>query len=284
MPKVLIRRSALWLLVALALTGCFRQAGPDVDAPISTVPPTLTPTQLPSPMAGDVTPFITPFAPGEGPELTSMPTLAGPEPTLSFIQPGEAVEVTATPGGGAAIPRPTGTIPFAAGPTYTPVPGAPPVNLNPNLPGAAQTSLSTPVQPAEDCIYEVEPGDTAFYIASKYNITLAELIEYNQLENANYLYEGQELKIPNCGVPVEPTVSGLPTANIPAPGPTPTSPIPATTADGQIIHVVEPGQNLFRISLRYGVTVQDIVDANNLGSANAILSIGQQLIIPTTGD
>jgi len=85
-------------------------------------------------------------------------------------------------------------------------------------------------------------------------------------------------------VPVEPTVSGLPTANIPAPGPTPTSPIPATTADGQIIHVVEPGQNLFRISLRYGVTVQDIVDANNLGSANAILSIGQQLIIPTTGD
>ncbi len=276
MPKVmLIRKGALSLALALALTGCFRQAGPDVGAPISTVIPTSLPT---STLA--VTPFVTPFVPGEGPELTAMPTLAGPEPTLSLIQPGAAVEPTGTPGGEMVAPLPTGTIPFAAGPTYTPVPGAPPVNLNPALPGGAQVTTSTSAQPAEDCLYTVEAGDTAFYIASKYNITLAELIAYNQLENANYLYEGQELKIPNCGVRPEPTQSGLPTPNIPPPGPTPTSPIPQTTADGQIIHVVEPGQNLFRISLRYGVTVQDIVDANNLGSANAILSIGQQLIIP----
>lgn len=279
MVKATFSRSIRWLLLALVLTGCFRQAGPNLDTPISTVSPTPLPT---SPV--EITPFVTPFVPGAGPELTAMPTLAGPEPTLALIQPG-AIEPTSTPGSEAAVgPAPSATIPFAAGPTYTPVPGAPPVNLNPNLPAGNQTTSSTSTQPVADCIYAVEAGDTAFYIASKYNITLAELIEYNKLENANYLYEGQELKIPNCGVRVEPTESGLPTPNIPPPGPTPTSPIPQTTADGQIIHVVEPGQNLFRISLRYGVTVQEIVDANNLGSANAILSIGQQLIIPRKAD
>ncbi len=48
-------------------------------------------------------------------------------------------------------------------------------------------------------------------------------------------------------------------------------------AQGQI-HVVQPGENLYRIALRYGVTVQAIQAANGLNSY--IIYVGQSLVIP----
>ncbi|NJL94150.1 MAG: LysM peptidoglycan-binding domain-containing protein, partial [Anaerolineae bacterium] len=44
-------------------------------------------------------------------------------------------------------------------------------------------------------------------------------------------------------------------------------------------YVVQPGDNLFRISLRYGVSVQAIAQANNIANVNLIL-VGQVLQIP----
>ncbi|MGD9100238.1 MAG: LysM peptidoglycan-binding domain-containing protein [Anaerolineae bacterium] len=47
----------------------------------------------------------------------------------------------------------------------------------------------------------------------------------------------------------------------------------------QIVHTVQPGENLFRIALRYSTSVDAIVAANGLGSSHTIY-VGQQLIIP----
>jgi LysM repeat protein len=44
--------------------------------------------------------------------------------------------------------------------------------------------------------------------------------------------------------------------------------------------VVQPGDTLNRVSLRYGVTVEAIIQANNLTSPD-VLSVGQALVIPT---
>lgn len=44
------------------------------------------------------------------------------------------------------------------------------------------------------------------------------------------------------------------------------------------IHTVQPGENLYRIGLKYGVTWQDIVQANGL--ASTVIYVGQQLVIP----
>ncbi|MDW8325756.1 MAG: LysM peptidoglycan-binding domain-containing protein [Anaerolineales bacterium] len=44
------------------------------------------------------------------------------------------------------------------------------------------------------------------------------------------------------------------------------------------VHVVQPGENLFRISLRYGVTVNDLMRANGLTSTR--IYAGQTLVIP----
>jgi len=45
------------------------------------------------------------------------------------------------------------------------------------------------------------------------------------------------------------------------------------------IHVVKKGESLWVIARKYGVTVQDIVDANNIKNRN-IIKINQELIIP----
>lgn len=46
-------------------------------------------------------------------------------------------------------------------------------------------------------------------------------------------------------------------------------------------HTVQPGETLFRIALRYGVTVEALVATNKLSDASRIV-VGQQLTIPQT--
>jgi hypothetical protein len=45
-------------------------------------------------------------------------------------------------------------------------------------------------------------------------------------------------------------------------------------------HIVQPGENLYRISLRYGVTVQAIVSANAAVTNPNLILVGQTLNIP----
>jgi LysM repeat protein len=52
----------------------------------------------------------------------------------------------------------------------------------------------------------------------------------------------------------------------------------APSESGTVVHVVRAGENLFRISLRYGTTVNAIMRANNLTST--IIYVGQRLVIP----
>ena len=59
--------------------------------------------------------------------------------------------------------------------------------------------------------------------------------------------------------------------------------LPATgpaLADG-IVHIVQPGENLFRIGLAYGIGWQAIMQANGLASTN--IYVGESLIIPVAG-
>ncbi|MCA9910660.1 MAG: LysM peptidoglycan-binding domain-containing protein, partial [Anaerolineae bacterium] len=56
----------------------------------------------------------------------------------------------------------------------------------------------------------------------------------------------------------------------------------ASAQQGQTIHVVQPGENLFRISLRYGVSMGAIAQANGIANINLIF-VGQRLVIPGAG-
>ena len=69
----------------------------------------------------------------------------------------------------------------------------------------------------------------------------------------------------------------LTTATPPTATPVPTvAPTPTGT---QRIHVVVPGDNLYRLALRYHTTVDAIAQANHIANVNLIY-VGQRLIIP----
>lgn len=104
-------------------------------------------------------------------------------------------------------------------------------------------------------IYVVKSGDYLYRIANEFGITVDNLIDWNNLES-NSLFVGQELIV------VDPDNG----AEEPDPG-----------DPEDIIYVVEAGDYLYRIAAEFGVTVQDIIDWNNLES-NA-LQVGDELII-----
>jgi LysM repeat protein len=54
---------------------------------------------------------------------------------------------------------------------------------------------------------------------------------------------------------------------------------PALQASGTLTHTVQAGENLYRISLAYGVSVTDIMSANSLFDSRFI-TVGQELRIP----
>ena len=63
----------------------------------------------------------------------------------------------------------------------------------------------------------------------------------------------------------------------PMPAPTPTAPTPPPPEPRR--HTVQPGNTLSVIAGQFGVSVDDIVAANNLPNAGS-LQIGQELVIP----
>jgi LysM repeat protein len=58
--------------------------------------------------------------------------------------------------------------------------------------------------------------------------------------------------------------------------------IPMASAQNQTIHVVQRGENLFRIALRYNTSMAAIAQANNISNFNLVF-VGQQLVIPAAG-
>lgn len=83
-------------------------------------------------------------------------------------------------------------------------------------------------------------------------------------------------------IQLPPTATLPPAANVPA-APV-TTPVPVAgeteaTAGEPEIYVVQPGETLSGIAAKLGVTMQEMVDANNLTDANNIFS-GQRLTVP----
>ena len=100
-----------------------------------------------------------------------------------------------------------------------------------------------------DNLYTVQRGDSLYSIANKYNVSINDLIDVNNLPST-VLTVGQQLIIPN----EDNTINGT-------------------------NYIVKPGDTLYRIASLYNTSVNDLVKANNLTSN--ILTIGQELIIPS---
>jgi LysM repeat protein len=105
-------------------------------------------------------------------------------------------------------------------------------------------------------VHLVQPGETLSSIASLYNTTVDAIVQANGISNLGYIYVGQQLIIPPSQV--------SPAEAAPQPGGT---------------YVVQAGDTLYSISVRFKTTVQALMVMNNLGNAN-LLYPGQVLRVP----
>jgi len=114
----------------------------------------------------------------------------------------------------------------------------------------------------------VAAGEDVFSIAARYGASVPGIMLANQLRDLN-LSVGQKLTIP----PAAPVDTSVPAA------PAPSAPQGPTVQEGARTHLVARGENLYRISLRYGVSIQAMMSANGLRSPHIVYA-GQRLVIP----
>ena len=101
--------------------------------------------------------------------------------------------------------------------------------------------------------YIVKEGDNIATIAKKYNISIVDLINQNNLENVYYLEPGLELIIPQEKAPL-----------------------------GFTHYTVKKGDNLYEIAKRYNISVKDLSELNGL-EINEYIYPEQRLLVPEEG-
>lgn len=109
--------------------------------------------------------------------------------------------------------------------------------------------VDSELQPVDFIEYTIKKGDTLYSIANKYDTNVQELKNYNNL-TSNTLSIGQIIKIP----------------------------VSNNNNSTYEEYIVKSGDSLYSISKRFGYTVQELMNYNNLKSN--LLSIGQIIKIP----
>jgi len=95
--------------------------------------------------------------------------------------------------------------------------------------------------------YTVEPGDSLYTIAHKYNSSVANILKFNNISNPDLIYPGNKIIIP-------------------------LSPPEA------IIYTVKSGDTVYRIAKKYGTLVDNLILFNYLAPPFLIYP-GQQLVV-----
>ncbi len=97
--------------------------------------------------------------------------------------------------------------------------------------------------------YEVRSGDTLTAIAAAHGVTLAQLLEVNDISDPDLIRVGQSIVIPGTG------------------------------GSADTVHVVAAGETLGSIAAQYGASTNSIASLNELADVN-LLQVGQRLQIP----
>ena len=123
--------------------------------------------------------------------------------------------------------------------------------------------------------YTVQSGDSLWLIAQKYQISIEEIKKINQLQKEE-LQIGQVLRL-NSDKPIE---NNSKTKDVVAV--TVAASVMEESPSSTVVHKVQNGDNLWDLSVKYKVTVQEIQTLNKLKTD--ALDIGQILYIPVKGE
>ncbi len=249
-------------------------------------------------------------------------TLTPPEPDHVYVesQPRKTTPIAAASSAPAqpasyAAPAPAGSnAPLfaqqqpAAAPTPAPAPASSDSLFSQQQLSQKVSQVQTYVQPsytpgsAQDPprTYTVRSGDSLSRIARLYQVPVGSLAAANGIDLASAIIKpGQQLLIPQGGAaitapprsvsqptpqpkPAQPaTAPAAPPAVTPAAPAAPSiTPLASTTARGQ--YRVNPGDTLYRIARMHGISLQELMQANNISPENAHrVRVGTLLSIPT---
>jgi len=247
------------------------------SVPFNPLPPTPTFTQFMPPAEGEAIP-LGELGPGTPPAEEAVPPVEG--------QGGLEIAQVST----ITIPQMTSTALIAEYnmtqaaiqgtifPTNTPDPAAqPPADQGlgvqeappgPEGVGVEQQPTPAPAAPAGICSeHLIAPGENLFRLSQRYGVSVDAIAQANNLVNPALILAGNTLQIP-CQTPgtTQPPSTGARTGG--------TGGSPAT-------YIVQPGDNLYRISIRFGVSMSALMNANGMTPATInFLRAGQTLIIP----
>lgn len=141
-------------------------------------------------------------------------------------------------------------------------------------------------QSAGGGLYVVQAGDTLFRIARTNGLSIDELKALNGLAD-NTISVGQTLRLSAAAsAPAPGTVPAVPTTavgvGIEVPGtPTPDPPGRGPDAASDAVHVVTPGETLFRIAMRYDTSVDALRRLNGIRGDQ--IEVGQRLVVGRAG-
>ncbi len=260
------------MICVLALAGCYRQAEEEFQQvnssevePIDTAVPVVTAIHLSeSEVVAPAEPVTGETASDDGEALSPASNFITPEPPPGQVEqptilvPTSIVVIAATPG-------------EAATRRFT-------------LPTATRTFEET-LDPDDECVYSVLPGDNLFRLSIAFGTTVEAFFEENNLES-DALQIGQLLLVPGCertepeAPAAGPVVVATAASEEEAASPTDSSPATIILLpEGPRIHVVSAGETWASIALRYELTVEELLDANESFITDPIAA-GQEIVIP----
>ena len=117
-----------------------------------------------------------------------------------------------------------------------------------------EVELSTNGKSDSKKIHIVKVGDTITSISKLYSIKKDLIIKLNDLKDENYIYIGQNLKIADINQTIY------------------------NNASQNIYHLVQKGENLTEISIKYGLDLNYLIKINNLKDQDSI-EVGSKLLL-----
>jgi len=260
------------MICVLALAGCYRQAEEEFQQvnssevePIDTAVPIVTAIHL------SESGVVAPAEPVTGD--TASDDGEAPSPASGFITPEPPPGQVEQP----AVIAPTSIVVIAVTPGEA-------ATQSFTLPTATRTFEET-LDPDDECVYSVLPGDNLFRLSIAFGTTVEAFFEENELES-DALHIGQLLLIPDCE-PAEPeapaagpvvVAPAAPEEEAAAPTESPAEAV-ILLPEGPRIHVISAGETWASIALRYELSVDELLDANESFISDPIVA-GQELLIP----
>ncbi len=140
--------------------------------------------------------------------------------------------------------------------------------------GALPAFAAPPRQPSTGAVHVVQPGESLSQIAELFRVPVADLMALNGIVDADAIYAGQSLLLPPGAAEraAQPTVA----AESVAPADVVQVDPRYAGTDEPDAHIVQAGESLSQIALRYGIDMAELMDLNGIINPDAIYQ-GQKL-------